>query len=159
MSNSFADTDLLDAMMRAAFSPRSEFTGVTFDGGGNPQPMYAVTPALIEPLVRVIQKKLEEDEGFRAHLIAKVIERIDTIADTIVTKSSSIGIIKEHKGGYNQPTTYSLAEWLQEPLGQLLADQLAPMIAEHVKSGGIDPEKTQLSINVNVAPWPKPEGA
>ena len=133
-------SDLLDAMMRAAFTPRSEFVGMASDYNGALQPQYATTPSLIDPLVQAIRKHVEDDEEFRALLIQAITDRMDTIVDGIVRKiageNSSFGIATE--SGYNAGrTTYKLADWLKVPLGNALAEALTPALVEHFSEEGV----------------------
>ena len=157
----FTDTDLLDSMMRAAFDPKPVYLGMGYDNSGNPTPQYGETPAFIAPLISVVKQKLDSDEAFRALLTAKIMERIDEIAERIVQRatadSSAFGIARKATGGWNnQSAGFELADWLQEPLGTALAQALTPALTEHFeKDGAINLDNAQLNITVEVQPWPK----
>ena len=164
---SFSNTDLLDAMMRAAFEPKS-VAQAGYDIHGNPEVYYVPSPALIQPLIDVVKKKLEEDEGFRSLLIARVIERIDDVVDVVVNKinasDSPLSVArKERTGGFGsgREVSYELAEWLQEPLGKAMAAALTPAIRDHFAEGeqGLNFDSAQLNITVEVAPWPKKDAS
>lgn len=159
----FSDTDLLDAMMRAAFDPKPAYVGTNFDHNGQPMAVYGETPALITPLINVVKAKLDNDEAFRALLTAKIMERIDVIAERIVERAlsdnSAFGVART-ESGWNQsrPASYKLADWLQAPLGKALAEALTPLITEHfTEEGTLNLNNAQLNLTVEVQPWPKGE--
>lgn len=155
----FSDTDLLDAMMRAAFKPSTEPYAM-YDSNGNVKISYTPSASLIDPIIQVIRKKIEDDEEFRQRLINELIQRMDVIADAIVgrviSNESAFGIAQTGSSFNGSSINYKLADWLQEPLGEALAVALTkPLVKHFTKEGSINPANVQLNVSVEVHPWPK----
>lgn len=158
-TTNFTNADLLDAMMRAAFKPTHE-PYTTYDSNGHVQVQYQLTDSLIAPLVRMVQDKIDKDEAFRALLTSKLIERIDAIVDAVVDAPASLGIIRKNDAGYNRPSDFKLVDWLQEPLGKVLAEQMGPsIVAKLEEAGTIDTDRANIEVTITVQPWPKAEAS
>ncbi len=154
----FDGGDLLQAVVNAAFSPRTEYSHVGYDTNNQPTVQYHTTPALIEPMIRLVQKFMDEDEDFRAALKAAVLARIDDMADDIVTKvaatNSAFGVAKVQQGYSSSTVTYKIADWLQGPLGEAMATALTPALREHFNGEDGKPNFSHASIEVSVTVKP-----
>jgi hypothetical protein len=153
----FTGQDILDALMRAAFKPEVTFSHMAMDGSGQPSPQYDVTPALIEPLVRLVGKFIESDEAFQDALKAAVLARLPEIAEGLVAKvtgtNSAFGISMV-RSGFGQHEKYEIAEWLRTPLGEAMAEALKPALVEHFNGEDGRPNFSDASVEINVTVKP-----
>lgn len=140
---SISYADLLDSMMRVAFTPPTyEYT----DSSGQRQVGYG--PSVIQPFMNQVTRAMG-DEEFAAKFMARVEMFMPEIAKRIAERLPDL-LFEKVGQGYGKPDLWRIVTFMREPVEAALAEALKPAVAEYVASRFPTADLDSLGITVNI---------